>query len=173
MLKTIDSNLNGSVALRNWLTMCSVAVLAVFALSIAVHSLASKNNNDRTLAIQGLSDSPDHAVRTQFGKQLFMQNCSTCHGADASGMPKQGANLRDSVFVAKRSDAQLVSFLRVGRNPGDRDSVLGLTMPPRGGNSNLEDDELADIVAYLRLVKRTRGQSADSGTSSTRILAAR
>lgn len=153
--------------------MCTVAVVGVLALSLAVHSVASKSADGRELVMQDFSNSPDHAVRTQFGKQLFMQNCSTCHGADGSGMPRQGANLRDSVFVAKRSDAQLVSFLRVGRNPGDRDSVLGLTMPPRGGNSNLEDDELADIVAYLRLVKRTRDQSADSGSSTTRILAAR
>lgn len=153
--------------------MCAIAVLGVLALSLAVHSVASKRAGGRVLVMQDFSDSPDHAVRTQFGKQLFMQNCSSCHAADASGMPKQGANLRDSVFVAKRSDAQLVSFLRVGRNPGDRDSVLGLTMPPRGGNANLEDDELADIVAYLRLVKRTRDRSANSESSNARILAAR
>jgi len=114
------------------------------------------------MVVQDLSESADHSVGTEFGKQLFMQNCSTCHGADATGMPRQGANLRDSIFIAKRSNAQLVSFLRVGRNPGHRDSVLGLTMPPRGGNDSLDDDELADIVAYLRLLKRARTQSAEA-----------
>jgi mono/diheme cytochrome c family protein len=97
------------------------------------------------------------AVEVDFGRHLYLQNCSSCHGVEGTGMPKQGANLRDSYFVRRKSNEQLVSFLRIGRMPADRDTVLGLTMPPRGGNADLDDGELCDIVAYLRQVQWSHG----------------
>jgi cytochrome c1 len=41
-----------------------------------------------------------------------------------------------------------------------------LTMPPRGGNPGLEDQELADIVAYLRLVQHMSARRNDLSQSN-------
>lgn len=140
-----------------FLATASMAVVVVTTLVAFVNKPVAASRDP--FALKDVPESIDgHMVTTDFGRQLFNNNCSTCHSRDATGMPRQGANLRDSAFVSRRTDSQLMVFLRTGRMPGDRESVLGLTMPPRGGNPNLEDDELADIVAYLRLVQKTAEQ---------------
>jgi cytochrome c5 len=101
-------------------------------------------------------------VNAESGYALFMSTCSSCHGSGGEGMPMQGANLRRSHFVATRSDEQLLTFLIVGRAPGDRHSVLGRAMPPRGGNSDLGDGDLADIVAFLRRLQAEASASASA-----------
>lgn len=140
-----------------WWGTLLVAVVGVSTVTAAVALLFRSAGPSRS-SFAGARDVPSeingHPVQTEFGQQLFMQNCSSCHGVDAAGMPRQGANLRESPFLRRLDDGQVVSFLRVGRRPGERDTVLNLTMPPRGGNASLEDAELADIVAYLRLVQK-------------------
>jgi cytochrome c5 len=159
MARSAFAKLRRSPATIWWLRL-GAAALAVIAVTLAVAGWSVSNASSPLAGSAAPREVPSvidgHFVQTEFGRQLFMQNCSSCHGTDASGMPRQGANLRDSVFVSRRDDRQLMSFLRVGRRPGERDSVLGLTMPPRGGNARLEDDELADIIAYLRLVQKQR-----------------
>lgn len=90
------------------------------------------------------------AVDVESGHALYMGTCSSCHGTGGEGMPMQGANLARSYFITSRTNEQLLTFLLLGRQPGDRYSVLGRAMPPRGGNPDLGESELADIVGYLR-----------------------
>ena len=75
-------------------------------------------------------------------------------------MPRQGANLRASKFIAEHTDEQLVAFLRQGRTPADPTSIMGMLMPPRGGNQTLDDPALAEIVAFLREVQAEARQDA-------------
>jgi mono/diheme cytochrome c family protein len=88
------------------------------------------------------------------GRQLFMSTCASCHGASAQGLPHQGVNLRVSKFIAGRDDDQLMSFIRNGRKPEDPATVEGLQMPARGGNPQLDDESLRDIISYLRLIQK-------------------
>jgi disulfide bond formation protein DsbB len=82
------------------------------------------------------------------GRELFVRNCARCHGPEGQGA------LQTSSFVATRSDAELVAFLRVGRAPDDPLNTTGVAMPPKGGNPALTDEHLADIVAYIRTLQR-------------------
>ena len=102
------------------------------------------------------------------GRLLYMGSCSSCHGQRGQGMPHQGANLRVSSFVARRSDADLVSFLKRGRAPGDPDSVQGLLMPPRGGNPALDDAALDAIVGFLRQLQQQAQDDAPPVAQLTR-----
>ena len=95
-----------------------------------------------------------------FGQVLYAANCTACHGARAHGVPRQGVNLRESKFIAEHTDAQLVAFLRQGRAPADPSTVMGMLMPPRGGNRTLDDPALADVVAFLREVQEEHRQEA-------------
>jgi len=99
-----------------------------------------------------------HPVDLAYGQQLYTQNCSSCHGREGQGMPQQGSELVHSTFVMRTGDAQLLRFLQVGRQPDDPQSVMRRLMPPRGGNAALEDDELADLVGYLRQMQATPPQ---------------
>lgn len=101
------------------------------------------------------------AGNAEKGHVLFMQTCTSCHGQKAQGLPHMGINLRESKFVAAQNDTKLVAFLKQGRKPTDPKNSTGLLMPPRGGNPQLDDDALGDIVAFLRSVQREE-QSAQS-----------
>ena len=84
------------------------------------------------------------------GQRLFMANCGLCHGQDAAGKPKLGKGLRDNEFVDNLSDDELVVLLQEGRRANHPLNERGVDMPPRGGNPGLTDDDLRQIVAYLR-----------------------
>jgi mono/diheme cytochrome c family protein len=118
---------------------------------------AADRSGNRAMEVVDRRDprTPDPEV----GEMLFELTCATCHGQDGRGLPHQGVDLRTSLFIAKRTDAELLNFLKVGRQPRDPDSVRGLYMPPRGGNFALEDDRLADIVAHLRVMQRKFAQA--------------
>jgi mono/diheme cytochrome c family protein len=109
------------------------------------------------------------AVDVDAGHARYMNTCSACHGPSGRGMPMQGADLVRSAFVASRSNEQLLAFLLLGRQPGDRHSVMGRVMPPRGGNAGLDDADLADIVAYLRRLQVEHRNSTEPPTITAAV----
>ena len=84
------------------------------------------------------------------GKNVYGILCIACHGPEAQGVQGLGKNLVTSEFVGQQTDEQLVEFIKVGRQVGDPLNTTGIAMPPKGGNPGLSDQEIADIVAYLR-----------------------
>jgi cytochrome c5 len=84
------------------------------------------------------------------GKLLYAQTCAVCHGAAGEGMPNLGKDMTGSEFVKGKSDAELVEFIKVGRDIGDPANTTGVAMPPKGGNASLTDDQLKDLVAHIR-----------------------
>jgi disulfide bond formation protein DsbB len=87
------------------------------------------------------------------GRELFLGTCSACHGPDLAGMPNSGKPLRTSEFVRSQSDEQMLAFVKSGRPSWDPANTTGVDMPPRGGNPTLNDDNLKDIIAFLRGVQ--------------------
>jgi disulfide bond formation protein DsbB len=81
-----------------------------------------------------------------------MASCIACHGADAKGVQGLGKSLHpsDSEFVSQNSDEELVEFIKVGRQPGEPGNTTGVAMPPKGGNPAISDEDLYDIVAWMR-----------------------
>jgi len=51
------------------------------------------------------------------------------------------------------SDAELVEFIKMGRSVGDPANTTGVDMPPKGGSPSLSDQDIYDIVAYLRTLE--------------------
>jgi len=101
------------------------------------------------------------------GKALFGMSCFTCHGPTGAGVKGLGAPLRTSKFVAARTDDQLVAFVKTGRQPYDKDSLLHLTMPPKGGNPALDDKSIHDIIAFIRTLQEEEGRVQSSQTSAS------
>jgi disulfide bond formation protein DsbB len=83
------------------------------------------------------------------GETLFAGTCSSCHGVDAKGLPGLGKDLTTSAFLTDQTDQQLIDFIKVGRPASDPLNTTGIDMPPKGGNPALDDQDIADIVAYL------------------------
>ena len=88
------------------------------------------------------------------GAEKFAGTCITCHGPDATGVTGLGKDLTTSEFVKAKSDAELIAFVKVGRPASDPANTAGVDMPPKGGNPVLTDQDLADIVAYLRTLEK-------------------
>jgi disulfide bond formation protein DsbB len=84
------------------------------------------------------------------GQQMFVQTCSACHGAEGQGVEGLGKDMTTSEFIADKSDAELVEFIKQGRDPSHPLNTTGVAMPPKGGNPALDDEDLYDIVAYIR-----------------------
>lgn len=84
------------------------------------------------------------------GRELFVANCSVCHGPDGGGVTNLGKTLQGNEFIETRTVPELVSFLQVGRPADHPLNETGVTMPAKAGNPNLTDDQLAQIAAYLK-----------------------
>jgi len=85
------------------------------------------------------------------GETLIMGTCSACHGMNARGVQGLGKDLLDSPFIDGLTDAALHDFIVVGRTAFDPLNTTGVTMPEYGGNPALTDQNLYDLIAYMRV----------------------
>lgn len=72
------------------------------------------------------------------GEQVVNEICIACHGTGALGAPKIGDGAGWGLRLAQGYDTLVKHALQGLRS-----------MPPRGGSSDLSDDEIAGAVAYM------------------------
>jgi disulfide bond formation protein DsbB len=84
------------------------------------------------------------------GAQLYRSVCASCHGADLAGVEGLGRELVPSSFIANLSDEELVAFIIEGRSIDHPDNITGVAMLPRVGNPLLSNQDIANIVAYIK-----------------------
>jgi len=72
------------------------------------------------------------------GEKVYQQACMMCHGAGVAGSPMTGDKAAWAARIAQGRD-KLVSNAIVG---------IGV-MPPKGGQSQLSDEEVASAVDYM------------------------
>ena len=88
-------------------------------------------------------------------------NCFVCHGTDAEGAPAAGDALTVGLNYAQPEWQSIDSLIDNGipqvltRSP--------IQMPPRGGKSNLTDDEVHLVAAYVWAISQTRGEPWPGG----------
>lgn len=81
---------------------------------------------------------PTAATGPRSGEDVYTAVCATCHQTGVAGAPKMGDNAAWSKLV-KEPFAQLL-----------KDSINGIrAMPPRGGNPDLSDLEMARAIVYM------------------------
>jgi cytochrome c5 len=135
------------------------AVIAAFAIPIAVIWLLAYNVNETVRTGAGNEDYSDAAVAKRIaplaqvtvrdanaprvfktGEEVYKAVCVTCHGAGVAGAPKFGDSAAWAPRIGQGYDALLHSALN-GKN----------AMPPRGGTSpdDYSDYELARAVVYM------------------------
>ena len=87
------------------------------------------------------------------GQEMFKTTCAACHGPTGEGVQGLGKDMTTSEFIGGLSDAELLEFIKVGRAPTDPLNTTGVLMPPKGGNPALTDEQLMDIIAYIRQLR--------------------
>ena len=119
--------------------------------------VACGGGNDDAVPASGDSGSVATAVATGdpvAGEAKYNEVCIACHGLDGVGVENLGKPFTTSEFVKGKTDAELLAFVKVGRPIGDPDNTTGIDMPPKGGNPALNDEQLMDIIAYLRTLQQ-------------------
>lgn len=86
------------------------------------------------------------------GQQVFSTTCAACHGPAGEGVQGLGKDMTHSEFIAGLSDAELLEFIKVGRRIDDPLNTTKVDMPPKGGNPALTDEQLINIIAYIRSI---------------------
>lgn len=134
--------------MRKYVVMAMLTLLTLFALAACgggeePQAAASSGAQQQAVALVG-----DAAN----GGKVFSTACVACHGPEAKGITGLGKDLTTSEWVGQQSDAQLVEFIKKGRDAGDPLNTTGVAMPPKGGNPAMSDQEIADIVAFLRSI---------------------
>lgn len=134
-----------SLGLLGWVTIGG---------AIATNYSASETLRDRNLRERRVADefSLDLAAIKR-GRAEYLKTCTACHGPNGEAKPKLGKDLRTSQFIAGKSDAQMAMFLKLGRNTWDADNTTGVAMPPKGGNPMVTDQNLEDIVQFIRFLQ--------------------
>jgi len=87
------------------------------------------------------------------GKRIYEGTCIACHGKGGTGIQGNGKRLAQNEFIASLDDDHLLAFVKQGRNPTDPKNTTGIQMPPKGGNPALSDDDLLDVISYLRTLQ--------------------
>jgi mono/diheme cytochrome c family protein len=81
------------------------------------------------------------------GKQVYQQNCAACHGADGKGALPGTSDFATSDRLFDQGWE--VVFRHVSGEHPSPDSPP-MPMPPRGGKADLTDQDLWNVLAYIR-----------------------
>ncbi|WP_420645674.1 c-type cytochrome [Candidatus Leptofilum sp.] len=112
--------------------------------------------DDRADSADSSADEETAVVSTgdpEAGKQQYDQVCIACHGPGGEGIEGLGKPFTTSDFLQETNDEEMLEFIKVGRPSGDPLNTTGVDMPPKGGNPALTDEQILDIIAYVRTLQ--------------------
>jgi cytochrome c oxidase cbb3-type subunit 3 len=99
--------------------------------------------------VRSLSGLTHDSIRAALGKDIYMQNCVACHGADGKGNPAMGApDLTDKVWLHGSTEeliSQTISRGRVDQMPAHKDKLSAA--------------QIHLLTAYVYRLSRTGGTS--------------
>ncbi|MBL4799436.1 MAG: c-type cytochrome [Oleispira sp.] len=88
----------------------------------------------------------DNTITAQSGKEIYQTNCVACHGVDGKGTIPGVPDFTDKNGRLLKSNDELLNNIISGfQTPGN-----SMSMPPRGGNSQLSDDDLNSALQYIK-----------------------
>ena len=100
---------------------------------------------DRTERLELIAANPESA---EAGRTDYII-CAACHGTQLEG--GVGKPLVGSEFVRGVTDIDLINFIINGRTIWDEMNTTGVAMPARGGEPSFSDEDIAEIVSYIRI----------------------
>ncbi|MFM9995661.1 MAG: cytochrome c [Phycisphaerales bacterium] len=122
--------------------------------------VAPPTEAETAAALAAAGGDPELAQYIANGNKLFHSTCIACHGKGGVGVQGNGKALVANPFIRGLDDDGLLGFIRQGRSPGDPKNTTGIQMPPKGGNPALSDDDVLDIIAYLRTLQSEKPAAA-------------
>ncbi len=105
-----------------------------------MHAHGVRLSQAEIIAIVNYVQSLPYRVRPERGRKRFQQYCARCHGSKAKGNALPGT---PSLLLSERSDIDMADIIRHGH----AGTIMG------GFKSELSNAEIADIVAWIRLLR--------------------
>lgn len=81
------------------------------------------------------------------GLKIFKSYCASCHGIDGKGLPQLAPSLASS-SILKGNEEEVVSMILNGYQP--EGSPYNLAMPSYLNDPNLSDQDIVDLLSYLK-----------------------
>lgn len=131
-------------------------------------SNAAPSKADADAALVAAGGDAELAEYIASGTKLFASACTACHGQGGVGIAGNGKRLVKNEFIGSIDDDALMAFIKAGRAPTDPKNTTGIQMPPKGGNPALSDDDILDIIAYLRTLQDKTSSAATASTTATK-----
>lgn len=123
----------------------------------AMAASAGPTDAQKASAMEAAGGDSELAEYIASGDRLFHSTCVACHGRGGEGVAGNGKALKGNAFVVSLDDDGLFEFITKGRGPTDAANTTGIQMPPKGGNPALSEDDILDIIAYLRTLQPSGG----------------
>lgn len=114
---------------------------------------ATPSEDDKAAALAASGGDEELAAWIASGNAIFDMSCVACHGKGGVGIPGNGKPLANNAFVQGLDDDSLFDFITTGRPTGDPMNTTGIQMPPKGGNPAMSEDDILDVIAYLRTLQ--------------------
>lgn len=127
-----------------------LAMLALFVLSLALVACGGGGSTETAPPPDEPQPTATSAGDAVAGKAQFDTVCIACHGPGGVGVEGLGKPFTTSEFLLSVNDQELLEFIKTGRPISHPDNTTGVDMPPKGGNPALTDEQLIDIIAYIR-----------------------
>jgi mono/diheme cytochrome c family protein len=125
-------------------------LIAIAALLLATAACGGGDSGDSGDSSDGDSGTTAALTGDAASGETAFVTCAACHGPTGEGIEGLGKPMPGSAFIASLSDDELVVFIKAGRSTSDPDNTTGVDMPVKGGNPALSDQDLYDIVAFIR-----------------------
>ena len=119
-----------------------IPVVALFVISGAIQN--SRKTEPSIATVVGTTSAATGTTSTNPAAALYTEACSSCHGPNAQLMRAE---------FMKRSDFELLAFVRKGRTILESEQGSGLVMPPSGGRPDLSDAALLSVIRYAKTLK--------------------
>ncbi len=129
-----------------------LVLVAVMAMVIAACGESTGSEDTAATTVETSAPQATGSGDAINGEALYNAGCVACHGPNGEGIEGLGKPWVGSEFINGSSDEEMVAFLQVGRPSDDPLNTTGIAMLPRGGNPSLTDADLADLVAYMRVL---------------------
>lgn len=132
--------------------IATILLILIFSLAACGGSSGTEREQPAAAAKQEEPATSTPVGDAMKGKENFAKTCSACHGPEGKGIEGLGKDMTTSEFIAGKNDEEMVAFIKTGRTTSDPLSTTGVDMPPKGGNPALSEDDLYDIVAFIRTI---------------------
>lgn len=143
-----------------------VVVVGAVILAMKLKGTPSKDGQNLLVELRLKPGDPNSSISPEYGKEMFDDNCTSCHGWRGEGdgsadkyLWRRPRNIADGSYMNGRSDAQLLDI--IGNGGRDSKAQLSRIMPSWSTTFNTYQQE--DLVAYVRQLHPTISDFVNAG----------